>query len=48
MNNSMAIVVAAKYFDPFILVLMVLSELPWTTMLAPFRKIITLRKVNDL
>ena len=48
MNNSMAIVLAAKYFDPYILVLMVLSELPWTTMLAPFRKIINLRKVNDL
>ncbi|MCK5700852.1 MAG: bile acid:sodium symporter, partial [Cyclobacteriaceae bacterium] len=47
MNNSMAIVLAAKYFDPYILVLMVLSELPWTTMLAPFRKIISLRKIND-
>lgn len=48
MNNSLAIVLAAKYFDPYILVLMVLSDLPWTTMLAPFRKIINLRKVNDL
>ena len=47
MNNSLAIVLAAKYFDPYILVLMVLSELPWTTMLAPFRKIINVLKVND-
>ena len=47
MNNSMAIVLAAKYFDPYILVLMALSALPWTTMLAPFRKIISLRKIND-
>ena len=39
MNNGMAIVLAALYFNPSILVLMVLSELPWNTLLAPFRKI---------
>lgn len=43
MNNGLAIVLAAKYFDPSILVLMVLSELPWNTLLAPFRKIVNLR-----
>lgn len=48
MNNSMAVVLAAKYFDPHILVLMVLSELPWITMLAPFRKIINLRKAKEI
>lgn len=40
MNNGMAIVLAASYFKPEILVLMVLSELPWNTLLAPFKKII--------
>jgi len=39
MNNAMAIVLAAIYFSPSILVLMVLSEIPWNTMLVPFRKI---------
>lgn len=43
MNNGLAIVLAAKYFDPSILVLMVLSELPWNTLLVPFRKIVNLR-----
>jgi BASS family bile acid:Na+ symporter len=38
MNNAMAIVLAAVYF-PSILVLMVLSEIPWNTLLVPFRKI---------
>jgi predicted Na+-dependent transporter len=42
MNNGMAIVLAASYFKPEILVLMVLSELPWNTLLAPFRKVIWL------
>lgn len=40
MNNGLAIVLAASYFKPEILVLMVLSELPWNTLLAPFRKVI--------
>ena len=39
MNNGMAIVLAVSYFKPEILVLMVLSELPWNTLLAPFRKV---------
>jgi BASS family bile acid:Na+ symporter len=40
MNNGMAIVLATSYFKPEILVLMVLSELPWNTLLGPFKKII--------
>jgi predicted Na+-dependent transporter len=40
MNNGMAIVLAATHFEPSILVLMVLSEIPWNTLLAPFRRII--------
>jgi len=40
MNNGLAIVLAASYFKPDILVLMVLSEIPWNTLLAPFRKVI--------
>jgi len=40
MNNGMAIVLAVSYFSPAILVLMVLSELPWNTLLAPFKKVI--------
>lgn len=40
MNNGMAIVLAASYFDPSIMVLMILSEIPWSTMLAPFKRII--------
>jgi bile acid:Na+ symporter, BASS family len=39
MNNGMAIVLAALYFDPSILILMVLSELPWNTLLGLYRKI---------
>ncbi|MFZ0283309.1 MAG: hypothetical protein WAL29_16780, partial [Bacteroidales bacterium] len=39
MNNGMAIVLAVSYFKPEILVLMVLSELPWNTLLAPFKRI---------
>ena len=33
----MAIVLAALYFEPAILILMVLSELPWNTLLIPYR-----------
>lgn len=39
MNNGMAIVLAASYFRPEVLILMVLSELPWNTLLAPFKKL---------
>ena len=39
-NNGMAIVLAALYFQPAILVLMVLSELPWNTLLIPYRIVI--------
>ncbi len=38
-NNGMAIVLAAIYFEPSVLVLVVLSEFPWSTLLAPFRRI---------
>ncbi|MDD4107745.1 MAG: bile acid:sodium symporter [Prolixibacteraceae bacterium] len=37
-NNGMAIVLAAVYFEPSVLILMVLSELPWNTLLIPFKK----------
>lgn len=43
MNNGMAIVLAAIYFSPSILVLLVLSEIPWNTLLGPFRRIIRKR-----
>lgn len=39
MNNGLAIVLASTYFGPEILVLMVLSEIPWNTLIAPFRRI---------
>lgn len=39
MNNGLAIVLAATYFSPDILVLMILSEIPWNTLLGPFRRI---------
>ncbi|MDX2248386.1 MAG: bile acid:sodium symporter [Bacteroidia bacterium] len=32
MNNGMAIVLAARFFDPEILILMILSEFPWNTL----------------
>lgn len=41
MNNGMAIVLAASYFKPEVLILMVLSELPWNTLLAPFKRVIS-------
>jgi BASS family bile acid:Na+ symporter len=44
MNNGLAIVLAASYFKPEVLVLMVLSELPWNTLLAPFKRVISLLK----
>jgi len=39
-NNGMAIVLAAACFKPSILVFTILSELPWNTLLGPFRNII--------
>ena len=39
MNNGLAIVLAVSYFSPSILILMVLSEFPWNTLLAPFKKV---------
>jgi predicted Na+-dependent transporter len=40
MNNGLAIVLAAKYFDPHILVFVLLSELPWDTLIVPFKKVL--------
>lgn len=40
MNNGLALVLAASYFKPEVLVLMVLSELPWNTLLAPFKRVV--------
>lgn len=40
MNNGMAIVLAAAHFEPSILVMMILSEIPWSTLLAPFKRLI--------
>jgi BASS family bile acid:Na+ symporter len=39
MNNGLAIVLAVSYFNPEILILMILSEIPWNTLLAPFKKV---------
>jgi predicted Na+-dependent transporter len=46
MNNGMAIVLASTYFGPDILVLMVLSEIPWNTLLGPFKKIVS--RMSDI
>ncbi len=46
-NNGMAIVLAAIHFEPSVLVLMVLSEFPWSTLLAPFRKVMQHLQKND-
>lgn len=40
MNNGMAMVLAAGYFEPSVLMLTVLSELPWNTLLGPFRRVL--------
>jgi len=40
MNNGLAIVLAATYFSPGILALMILSELPWNTLPGPFKRIV--------
>ncbi|MBP9718222.1 bile acid:sodium symporter [Candidatus Gracilibacteria bacterium] len=39
-NNGMGIVLAATFFSPTIVILMVLSEIPWSTLLGPFKKIV--------
>ncbi|NQV13528.1 MAG: bile acid:sodium symporter [Parcubacteria group bacterium] len=44
LNGGMAIVLAASFFAPNILLMMVLSSIPWNTLLAPFRW--TLKKLN--
>jgi bile acid:Na+ symporter, BASS family len=44
MNNGMAIVLAAVYFEPSIAVLMVLSEFPWNTLLIPLKKFVQLHQ----
>ena len=40
MNNSLAIVLAYEFFAPEIIVITVLSEIPWAVMLAPFNAIV--------
>jgi len=40
MNNGMAIVIAAIYFNSYVLVFAVLSEIPWNTLLGLFRKVL--------
>lgn len=37
-NNGMAIVIAASFFSAPIVILAVLSEIPWSTLLAPFKR----------
>ncbi len=37
MNNGLAIVLAANFFSPYILILMVLAEIPWSLLLIPLR-----------
>lgn len=44
MNNGMAIVIAAIYFNSYILVFAVLSEIPWNTLLGIFRKVLKWNK----
>ena len=44
MNNGMAIVIAAIYFNTYILVFAVLSEIPWNTLLGIFRKVLKWNK----
>lgn len=39
MNNGLAIVLASAYFGSDILILMVLSEIPWNTLPAPFKRV---------
>ncbi len=43
-NNGMALVLAANYLNPSVLLLVVLSDLPWNTLLIPFRKFLQNKK----
>ncbi len=47
MNNGLDIVLASTYFGPDILILMVLSEITWNTLLAPFNRIIRHRCLKN-
>ncbi len=40
MNCSLALVFAAKFFDPLVILVVILYHIPWNTMLIPFRQII--------
>lgn len=40
MNNSIAIILAAAFFDPSVLILAILSELPWNTLLPGFQYVL--------
>ena len=44
MNNGMSIVIAAIYFNSYVLVFVVLSEIPWNTLLWLFRKVLSWNK----
>lgn len=48
MNNGLAIVLASTYFGPDILILMVLSEIPWNTLLAPFGRVVRKLKASNI
>lgn len=45
-NNGMAIVLAVLYFKPTIVVLMVLTELPWSTMIIPAKRFFEHRQLQ--
>jgi len=40
MNNGLAILLAAIYFGPDILIFTILAEIPWNTLLGPFKKVV--------
>ncbi len=44
MNNGLAIVLAAIYFTPGILLITVLAEIPWNTLLGLFKKVLSLKE----
>lgn len=39
MNNGLGIVLAAQFFPPSVLIFLVLSEIPWMTLVDPFKKV---------
>lgn len=47
MNNGMAIVLATLFFDSAMITFIVLSEIPWNTMLEPFRRIIASKYIDQ-